>query len=126
MKVILLTKKFNKNGERFVKKLNNSLNEVDIKVVYSLSDIFQYISINSLIIFHVDSHNTLVDILLYREKFEWSKIIIILPDEDENTIAKGLLLKPRFISTNDHNINDILAVINNIISNEKSKKQNNK
>jgi hypothetical protein len=39
------------------------------------------------------------------------RIILILPDEEENTIAKGHLLRPRFISYKDNRFSDLSLVL---------------
>jgi len=127
MNAILFTKIYNQNGERLVKKLHDTLNEVDIKVVYSLHDILQSLRksmINStVVLLHAASHDILDDILLIREQLEGTRIILILPDEEDDTVAKGHLLRPRFISTVNCDFNNILAVLNKMGSNEKSERR---
>jgi len=127
MNAILFTKIFDKQGEQLVKTLQDSLNEIKIKVVYSLYDVVQNLrgamQNSTVVLLHAASHDSLDDIMLIREKLGGTRIILILPDEEDDTVAKGHLLRPRFISTVNCDFNNILAVLNKMESNEKSERR---
>ena len=50
------------------------------------------------------------------------KTIVILPDSSTDTIAKGHILRPRFLSYCDGNFQDVAAVLNRMIQNLDIKK----
>ena len=51
------------------------------------------------------------------------KIILILPDSDPETIAKGHILRPRFLSYCDSNFQDVAAVLIQMIKNSDTNKK---
>lgn len=61
------------------------------------------------------STSDLKSLTLMRDLFEDTRIILILPDGDRQTISLGHSLYPRFIGYSDGNMGDIAAVINKIL-----------
>jgi hypothetical protein len=57
------------------------------------------------------SNEDLSDFLSIRDLLRDRRIILILPDRDKNTIAKGHILRPRFLSYTDSNFADVFAVL---------------
>ena len=57
------------------------------------------------------SHEDLLDLLLIRDLLADVRIIIVLPDSEDKTIAKGHSLRPRFISYADSDFMDVGAVL---------------
>ena len=53
--------------------------------------------------------------LSIRNLFDDVRIILILPDGEEDTIRKGHLLRPRFLKPVDSNFNDVALVLNKMI-----------
>lgn len=45
------------------------------------------------------------------------RIILILPDRDNNTIAQGHTLRPRFLTYMDSDFLDVAAVLSNMLAN---------
>lgn len=43
------------------------------------------------------------------------RLILILPDSERNTIAKGHLLRPRFVAYQDGNFSDVALVLRNML-----------
>lgn len=64
----------------------------------------------------------LVALLSIRDLLRDVRIILILPDRDENTIAKGHTLRPRFLSYTDSDFTDILAVLGKCLESYATKK----
>lgn len=53
----------------------------------------------------------LLGFLSIRDLLRDVRIILILPDRDEETIAQGHTLRPRFLSYTDSDFSDIVAVL---------------
>ena len=51
------------------------------------------------------------------------KIIVILPDSNADTVAKGHILKPRFLSYCDGDFQDVAAVLSRMIENMETDKK---
>jgi hypothetical protein len=51
------------------------------------------------------------DLVANRNLFLNLRLVLILPDSDEGTIAKGHLLRPRFMSYQDNSFADLSAVL---------------
>jgi hypothetical protein len=51
------------------------------------------------------------DLVANRNLFQNLRLVLILPDSDEGTVAKGHLLRPRFMSYQDDGFADLSAVL---------------
>jgi hypothetical protein len=51
------------------------------------------------------------------------KIVVILPDSNTDTVAKGHILKPRFLSYCDGDFQDVAAVLSRMIENMETDKK---
>jgi len=63
------------------------------------------------------SRKDLQDILSIGELLGDVRIIIVLPDREEETIAKGHILRPRFTTYTDSDFEDIAAVLKKMLQN---------
>ena len=61
------------------------------------------------------SREELQDILSIRELLEDTKIILIVPDTNPDTVAKGHTLRPRFLSDCNSDFVDVAAVLGQMI-----------
>jgi hypothetical protein len=59
----------------------------------------------------------LSDILSIRGLLQDIRIILVLPDRDEETITKGHTLYPRFLTYADGDVLDVAAVLNKMVGN---------
>jgi hypothetical protein len=66
-------------------------------------------------ILFVCSKDALSDILSVKELLEDVRIILILPDRLPETISKGHLLRPRFMTYADSDFEDVKAVLNKML-----------
>jgi hypothetical protein len=74
----------------------------------------------SIFIFFTKSKAELFDLVLLKESLLNLRIILILPDEDKETINMGHTLFPRFITYIDSDFNDVKAVLKKMIQQEHS------
>lgn len=56
----------------------------------------------------------LSDLVQYREVLEDTEIILILPDQNRDTVSKGMRLYPRFLAYIDSNFDDVSAVLSKL------------
>lgn len=59
----------------------------------------------------------LLEILSIKDLFEDIRTILILPDRDDETIARGHRLRPRFITFMDSDFKDFAAVLRKMLGN---------
>lgn len=59
----------------------------------------------------------LLDILSIKKLLNYIQIILILPDGEEDTIMKGHTLRPRFLTYNDSDLEEVAAVVGKMLSN---------
>ena len=57
----------------------------------------------------------LYDLLSIRDLLRGISIILILPDRNADTIAKGHILRPRFLTYKDSNFGEITAVLGKML-----------
>ncbi len=68
------------------------------------------------------SNGDLLDFLSIRDLLRDVRIILILPDRDKDTIAKGHTLRPRFMSYTDSDFADIVAVLKKCLASYATKR----
>ena len=61
------------------------------------------------------SHKELQELLSIKELLQHIRIILLLPDHENETIANGHKLYPRFLSYCDGNLDDVAAVLSKMI-----------
>ena len=79
------------------KRLNRFPREIDLAVLFAASK------------------DQLSELLSLRELLNDVRIILILPDRGRETISKGHLLRPRFLSYADGDLTDVIAVLSKMI-----------
>lgn len=57
----------------------------------------------------------LTELLSIRDLLRDIRIILVLPDRDEDTIAKGHILRPRFMSYSDSDFTDVCSVLGKML-----------
>ena len=88
----------------------DSLNKRLRKPTYNI-DIFILIAPNK---------EQLTEVLLIKEELRDTKIILILPDRESDTISRGHKLYPRFVSYIDSDFKEVGAVLEKMIKNKHS------
>lgn len=68
-----------------------------------------------IVILLLNSPKELEDVLSIRELLEDAKIILIAPDTNPATLARGHILRPRFLSDGKSDFVDVAAVLGRII-----------
>lgn len=68
-----------------------------------------------IVVLHATRREDLVDILSIRELLRDVRIILLLPDSDEETLAQGHILRPRFVSYADGDLADVRAVLDRML-----------
>jgi hypothetical protein len=64
----------------------------------------------------------LTEVFLIKEEFRDTKIILILPDSESDTVSRGHELYPRFVSYVDSDFKEVEAVLKKMIKNKHSEK----
>ncbi len=72
----------------------------------------------------VSTQEELLDILSIRDLLDRVRVIIILPDRNEDTISKGHTLFPRFLTHVDSDFSWVTAVLKKMLSNNHDGKKN--
>ncbi|MEQ8204463.1 MAG: hypothetical protein ABRQ31_11840 [Smithellaceae bacterium] len=68
-----------------------------------------------IVILLLNSPKELEDVLSIRELLEDAKIILIVPDTNPATLARGHILRPRFLSDGRSDFVDVAAVLGRMI-----------
>lgn len=64
-----------------------------------------------------EDENELDELLAIRELLDDLRIILVLPDEEKETVSKGCALYPRFLTCVDSDFTAITDVLNNMLTN---------
>ena len=63
------------------------------------------------------SSQDLLDLLSVSDLFDDLRVILLLPNREKDTIAKGHTLRPRFLTYADSNLSDVAAVLSKMLQN---------
>lgn len=121
MTVLIYSIKTKGVGERFLQVIETVTSERNVDIYRSIDALSRGL--------RQPRNDVTIDLLLASSKKEllnlpsirdllWDmKIILVLPNSDPDTVAKGRLLKPRFLSYCDSDFVDVAAVLSLMIRN---------
>jgi hypothetical protein len=102
-------------GEQLQKMIEELVSENNVEIYRSIESLAHRLRQpkNDLpvAVLHAARRKDLSDIVSIRGLLRDVRIILVLPDRDENTIAQGHTLRPRFLSYTDSDFADISAVL---------------
>jgi hypothetical protein len=121
MTLLVYSTKTNDAEERLLRVIELLLPEKTLKFYRSIDDLSarlrQPVFNPRIIILLAASRKELENILSIRELLEDAKIILIVPDTDPATLARGHTLRPRFLSDCNSDFVDVAAVVGQMIKN---------
>jgi len=121
MTLLVYSTKTNDAEERLLRVIELLLPEKKLKFYRSIDDLSarlrQPVFNPRIIILLAASRKELENILSIRELLEDAKIILIVPDTDPATLARGHTLRPRFLSDCNSDFVDVAAVVGQMIKN---------
>ncbi len=121
MNIILYTNgKEMKAGERLLNKICSKFSCEHIEIIDNLDDFRKRIysfpkNIDVAVILATNS-SQLSDIIQYSDVLDEIEIILILPDQNKDTVSMGLTLYPRFLAYMDSDFDDVKAVLEKLSS----------
>jgi len=119
MTLIVYSTKTNEAEKRLHRVIELLLPAKKLKLYRSIDDfshrLRQPVFNPRIIILLIVSRKELEDILSIRELLEDAKIILIVPDTDPATLARGHTLRPRFLSHCNSDFVDVAAVLGQMI-----------
>lgn len=126
MKLLFYSRLMEREGEQLLRLIKRMVSEEKTEIyrtIASLSNrLRQPIEDLNIAVLLTFSREDLLNILSIRELFWNLRIILILPDREDDTIAKGHILRPRFLSYLDSDFAEVAAVLGNMIGDEFSSK----
>jgi hypothetical protein len=125
--VILFSTSQRKSGERLQRIVEAVVSEKNVKIYRTIDALSgglrQPRNDVSVALLLASSKIDLHELISLRDLLWDIKIILILPDSDPETIAKGHILRPRFLSDCDSNFQDVAAVLSRMIKNSVTDKK---
>ena len=125
--VILFSTSQRKSGERLQRIVEAVVSEKNVKIYRTIDALSgglrQPRNDVSVALLLASSRMDLHELVSLRDLLWDIKIILILPDSDPETIAKGHILRPRFLSDCKSNFQDVAAVLTRMIINSDTDKK---
>jgi hypothetical protein len=119
MKLLLYLNGSDQVGGRLQKAVEGVVATESIEICRGLSSLLQRIRQRkgdlSVVILCASSSEELTKILTFRHGFQDLRIILILPDRDNETLARALTLRPRFLSYVDTDFSDVSTVLTKML-----------
>jgi len=106
-------------GESLKQAIEQSVQDETIEVYRDIGALSQRLHRPSfdlsVVILFCCSKDDLMDVLTLQNLLKDVRIILILPDDDDDTLAKGHALGPRFLSYRDQGFHDVAGVLSRMI-----------
>ena len=121
MTLLIYTTKMGGAGERLLQTVDTVVSGENVKIYWTIDGLSRRLrqprkDVN-LAILLASFKQDLVDLLSIRDLQSDMKIILILPDSDPETVAKGHMLRPRFLTYCDSDFVDVAAVLSLMVRN---------
>jgi len=121
MTLLIYTTKMGGAGERLLQTVDTVVSGENVKIYWTIDGLSRRLrqprkDVN-LAILLASFKQDLVDLLSIRDLLSDMKIILILPDSDPETVAKGHMLRPRFLTYCDSDFVDVAAVLSLMVRN---------
>jgi len=124
MKVLYYGTTNNGAGKRLQKVIESVVPIEDTEVFRDIEELGRRLRLPtcdlSISVFFTKSKAELFDLVLIKKLLLNLRIILILPDGDNETITMGHTLFPRFVTYTDSDFKDVEAVLNKMIQKEHS------
>ena len=115
MNLLFYTRVTDGAGERLHKMIEALVPENSLEVYRSIESLSRRLRqpVNNVVIavLLAASKGDLLDFISIRDLLRDVRIILVLPDRDEDTVSKGHYLRPRFVSYTDSDFADVFAVL---------------
>lgn len=129
MKVLLYSTDQGVLSKRVLSILQRAASREQVEVFRDIHYLMQRLSLNlpdiSILILLVQRQQVLSDLLLIRNHIIGHRVIMVLPDQEPETLSRAHLLYPRYLSYMDSDFKDLNAVLDKmihyIVMNEKIK-----
>lgn len=106
-------------GESLKQAIEQSVQDETIEVYRDIGALSQRLHRPSfdlsVVILFCCSKDDLMEVLTLQNLLKDVRIILILPDDDDDTLAKGHALGPRFLSYRDQGFHDVAGVLSRMI-----------
>jgi hypothetical protein len=117
--ILLYTAPSHRIGSRLKKSIQSISIDNNIIVVTKLEVLSQILhkplnGVDAAVIFHA-TRKGMVDLLHFRDELLRLPVILILPDQKNETIANGHSFRPRFLSYMDSDFSDVRDVFQKIL-----------
>lgn len=125
MRLLLYTPLGQGAGERLYQMLRTLIPENDVEVYRTIESLSRRLRQPAddlpIAVLHAARREDLWDILAIRDLLRDIRIILVLPDRDENTIAQGHILRPRFLCYTDSDFATVSAVLEKYLGRDAAK-----
>jgi hypothetical protein len=115
MGLITLIPRDDESGQRLQRLMGCLIWKDTIEIFHSSKRFYSRVSHgredDDIAVILAPSPEILKDLVIHKNLFDGLRIILILPDSDENTVSMGHLLRPRFISYQDQDFSDLALVL---------------
>jgi len=121
MTLLIYTTRMEGAGERLLQIVDTVVSGENVKIYRTVDGLSRGLrqprNEVTLAILLASSKEDLINLLSIRDLLSDMKIILILPDSDPETVAKGHMLRPRFLTYRDSDFVDVAAVLSLMVRN---------
>ncbi|MHB9099165.1 MAG: hypothetical protein ACYC5X_15220 [Syntrophales bacterium] len=124
MKVLFYSATLKGIGKRFFRIILSHMPQDRIEICRSIaaldSQLHKPLGNLTIAVFHIHSGDELEKLIARRDLLADFRIILVLPDSEESTIARGHLLRPRFVVYGDGDLPDASVILGKMLQGYKT------
>ncbi len=110
-------------GRRFLRIILSHIPQDRVEICRSIaaldSRLHKPLDGMTIAVFHIRSEDELEVLIARRDLLADFRTILVLPDSEESTIARGHLLRPRFVVYGDGDLPDVSVVLGKMLQGNK-------
>ena len=119
MKILFYSSTAEDPGTGFEARLKDLLPAGSLEIYRSLGELSQRLQglydHETIIILQARDTKQLVHMVSLRDQFQGVRIILLVPDREEETLLFAHRLRPRFLSTNEGDFSDVMSVLQKML-----------
>jgi hypothetical protein len=118
-RVIIYSKDPKGFGEKFQEVVKQAISKERVEVYHSIASLswrlHQPIYDSPVVVLFVFNKNDLTDIVSLRDLLIDSRVLLVLPGEEDEMVTMGHSLRPRFVGFRDAGLQDVSAVLHKMV-----------
>ncbi len=119
MNLLIYSRPGDGDGRRITEKIKIEFAEEKIEILDSIKDLAGRLQEPKILprvaVLHASTREELLDLVSFADLLQDMRIVLILPDRDPETVARGHRLRPRFLSDREGDFSEVAVILKRLL-----------